>query len=39
MSLADALALETEHVTRRSFDAAAFGQAGSATAARQRAED
>jgi enoyl-CoA hydratase len=34
LSLADALALETEHVTRRSFDAAAFGAAGRATAAR-----
>ena len=34
LSLADALALETEHVTRRSFDAAAFGEAGRATAAR-----
>jgi enoyl-CoA hydratase len=39
MSLADALALETDHVTRRTgFDAAAFGAAGRATAARQRKE-
>jgi enoyl-CoA hydratase len=37
MSLADALALETDHVTRRTgFDASAFGAAGRATAARQR---
>jgi enoyl-CoA hydratase len=34
LPLADALALETEHVTRRSFDSAAFGAAGRATAAR-----
>jgi enoyl-CoA hydratase len=34
LSLADALALETEHVTRRSFDATAFGEAGRATAER-----
>jgi enoyl-CoA hydratase len=34
MSLHDALALETDHVTRRSFDAVAFGAAGKATAAR-----
>jgi enoyl-CoA hydratase len=37
MSLADALALENDHVTRRTgFDAEAFGAAGRATAARQR---
>jgi enoyl-CoA hydratase len=37
MSLADALALETDHVTRRTgFDAGAFGAAGRATSARQR---
>jgi enoyl-CoA hydratase len=36
LSLADALALETEHVTRRSFDADAFGAAGTATAKRGR---
>ena len=36
-SLADALALETDHVTRRaSFDAKAFGEAGRATAARNK---
>jgi enoyl-CoA hydratase len=34
LSLPEALALETEHVTRRSFDAEAFGEAGRATAAR-----
>jgi enoyl-CoA hydratase len=34
LSLADALAMETEHVAHRSFDAAAFGAAGRATAAR-----
>jgi enoyl-CoA hydratase len=34
LSLAEALALETEHVAHRSFDAAAFGAAGRATAAR-----
>jgi enoyl-CoA hydratase len=39
MSLADALALENEHVTRRTgFDPDAFGAAGRATAARQRAD-
>jgi enoyl-CoA hydratase len=37
MSLADALAIETDHVTRRTgFDAAAFGAAGRATSARQK---
>jgi enoyl-CoA hydratase len=37
MSLADALALEADHVTRRTgFDPEAFGAAGRATAARQR---
>jgi enoyl-CoA hydratase len=37
MSMAEALALETDHVTRRTgFDAEAFGAAGRATAARQR---
>ncbi|HEX7096160.1 MAG TPA: enoyl-CoA hydratase [Acidimicrobiales bacterium] len=36
MSLAEALALETDHVTRRSFDPAAFGAAGRSTAARNR---
>jgi enoyl-CoA hydratase len=40
MSLAEALALETDHTTRRTgFDAAAFGAAGRATAARQRDPD
>lgn len=38
-SLADALALETDHVTRRTgFDPAAFGAAGKATAARNKAD-
>jgi enoyl-CoA hydratase len=37
MSLAEALALETDHVTRRTgFDPEAFGAAGRATAARNR---
>jgi enoyl-CoA hydratase len=36
-SLADALALEADHVTRRAaFDATAFGEAGRATAARNK---
>jgi enoyl-CoA hydratase len=36
-SLAEALAIETDHVTRRTgFDAVAFGAAGRATAARNR---
>jgi enoyl-CoA hydratase/carnithine racemase len=40
VSLAEALALETDHSTRRrGFDAAAFGAAGRATAARQRTTD
>jgi enoyl-CoA hydratase len=34
MSLADALALETEHTRHRAFDAAAFGAAGKEAAAR-----
>ena len=34
LSLAGALALETEHTARRSFDPAAFGRAGTETAAR-----
>ena len=36
LPLADALALEAEHVAGRRFDAAAFAAAGRATAARQR---
>ena len=32
MSLADALALEAEHTRHRTFDPAAFGAAGQATA-------
>lgn len=36
LSLADALALETQHTARRGFDAAAFGQRGRETAARHR---
>lgn len=35
-SLAEALAIETDHVTRRKVDLAAFGAAGAATAARNR---
>jgi enoyl-CoA hydratase len=34
LSLAQALAMETEHTARRSFDPAAFGRAGTETAAR-----
>ena len=34
MSLADALALEAEHTRHRTFDPAAFGAAGKATAER-----
>ena len=36
LSRAEALTLETEHVARRSFDPAAFGRAGTETAARGR---
>ena len=36
LDLNGALALETEHVAGRTFDAEAFGRAGEATAARQR---
>jgi hypothetical protein len=38
VSLAEALALETEHVSRRSFDPASFKAAGQETARRGHRE-